>query len=324
MSFDGIRSQEPAIRLLRQSLRSRRLASAYILSGPEGVGKGLVALAFARAILCPGSAERTEACGSCGACIRSAAGTHPGLLVLERAAGRTEILLAQVHELTASLSLRPAEGDRTAVIVRDAERLNEEGFNALLKSVEEPPPGATFVFTTLNREAVPETIRSRSQHIRFRPLPRESVREILLAAGVEEARANAASELAEGSMGRATRILGMGLAERLGDLEKVLASERDAVAAAAALGGLLTPGGGRHDREGLRERAEEILRTVLGLARRRFLVAPDGRGELDDAGFCFRAIARGLDNLRLNLPVDVVFVSVLGEVLPRWQKRPSM
>jgi DNA polymerase-3 subunit delta' len=323
MSFEGVRSQDSAIRLLRRSIRSRRLASAYLFAGPEGVGKGLVATAFARAILCPGSEGKGEACGKCGACVRSAAGTHPGLLVLERASGRSEILLSQVHELTASLSLRPAEGDRTAVIVRDAEHLNEEGFNALLKSVEEPPPGATFIFTTRNREAVPETIRSRAQGVRFRPLPDGTVLELLRAAGTEGPAAPAAAELAEGSMGRAARILEMGLAERLGELREILDSEPDPVAGASSLSGLLAPKRGRPDREVVRGRAEELLRTIMGLARKRFLRTGSDRETLDDAGFCFDAVTHGLDNLRLNLPVDVVFVSVLGEVLPRWQKRRS-
>ena len=129
--------------------------------------------------------------------------------------------------------------------------------------MEEPPPGGTFVLTCGNREVVPETIRSRCQGVRFRPLPAETVARLLVAAGAAPDAAARVAAMCGGSMGRAQRLSAMSVPARLAGIAKVLETETDPVAAAAAMEPLLAGPGGKKDREGLRERAEEVFRIRL-------------------------------------------------------------
>ena len=122
MSFDEIRGQGPALRLLAGTLRRDRVGSGYLFHGPEGVGKCTTALAFARAVLCPEGSRIGDACGECPSCVRSAAGSHPGLIEVTRGERKTQIVIDQIHDLARRLSLRPMEGERTVAVIDDAER----------------------------------------------------------------------------------------------------------------------------------------------------------------------------------------------------------
>ncbi len=324
MSFERIRGQEAAVALLRRALRSERIAPVYLFFGPEGVGKASAAESFARALLCPEGRDRQDACGRCPACLRSAAGTHAGLLRVERGTGRTEVVLKQIQDLAEALSLRPTEGERTVALLPEGQHVNEEGWNALLKLLEEPPPGTTFVIGTDNREAVPETVRSRCQTIRFAPLREDVLIAILTGESrLSEEEARAAAPLAGGSAGRALRLAEAGLPARLPRIVELLSTEKDPVAVNEAVFAEAPAGGDRREPlSAARARAEDIVRMVAEAIRRRFLGG--GRPDTAGAGFCLDAVARALDNLRLNLAPDAVLVTLWTEILPRWQTpRPS-
>jgi DNA polymerase III delta prime subunit len=171
--------------LLQRALESDRVHSAYLFSGP-GAEPREAALAFARAAVCSGSAPRP--CEACSACRRSAAretieidgtgskgpllrhvGDHPDLFWVERGANDTRVRIGQVRALQAALRLRSAEGGRRAAVVADAEWLNQEAQNALLRILEEPPPLTTLVLVTTSSSGLLATVRSRCQKLAFRP-----------------------------------------------------------------------------------------------------------------------------------------------------------
>jgi hypothetical protein len=171
--------------LLHRSVESGRLHSAYLLSGPPPEPRA-AALAFARAVVCSGPAPRP--CEACSACRRSSerapivldgsgkqgpllrhVGDHPDLLWVERGEGDTRVRIGQIRALQSALRLRVAEGERRVAVVADAEWLNQEAQNALLRLLEEPPPGTLLVLVARSSAGLLATVRSRCQRVVFPP-----------------------------------------------------------------------------------------------------------------------------------------------------------
>ncbi|HEY8488440.1 MAG TPA: hypothetical protein VIL38_05150 [Thermaerobacter sp.] len=156
---------------------ARRVGHAYLLAGPAGAGHQEAAIQAAAALLCL-APQDGRACGDCTACRQVQAGTHPDLLIPDGHGIDT------VRRVLALLPLRPQTGPRKVVLWRDADRLTVQAANALLKSVEEPPPFALFLFTTDHLSHILPTLRSRCQVLLFRPRPREErARELAAATG---------------------------------------------------------------------------------------------------------------------------------------------
>jgi len=177
------RSDDPRALLLR-SLENDRIHSAYLLSGP-GEAPRDAALAFVRSLVCE---ERGEPCEQCSGCRRSRSetpiaidgtgrrgpllrhvGDHPDLLWVERGSDDTRVRIGQIRALQAALRLRGGEGGRRAAVVADAEWLNGEAQNALLRLLEEPPPDTTLVLVAASSSGLLATVRSRCQKLAFRP-----------------------------------------------------------------------------------------------------------------------------------------------------------
>jgi DNA polymerase-3 subunit delta' len=216
---------------LRQVAGGGRPANAYLFVGPAGVGKGTAALAFACALLCERPAAGGDACGECPACHKSAGLQHPDLKFLFPVSGeekdledtvaetlrglREEPFFAFIYEKAASIRLSltrellrglaylPFEAARRVVVVRDADRMREDQYSAMLKSLEEP--GSTvWILTTARPSRLPPTIHSRCQKVRFAPLPEALVRDFLTEkAGVAEREARVLAALSGGSLARA-------------------------------------------------------------------------------------------------------------------------
>jgi hypothetical protein len=170
--------------LLRRSLESRRIHSAYLISG-AGEAPREAALAFVRALVCESAGA--QACERCGACRRSRTaadaspvvidgsgkrgpllrhvGDHPDLLWVERGADDTRVRIAQIRALQSALRLRSHEGGRRAAVIADAEWLNAESQNALLRLLEEPPEHTTIVLVTASAAGLLPTVRSRCQRV---------------------------------------------------------------------------------------------------------------------------------------------------------------
>jgi len=208
MPFADILGQDRAASHLRLALSDGRLSQAYCFFGPSGVGKRATALALAQAVNClagpvraPGGAG-ADACGTCAACRKVAAGLHPDVTEV-RPEGKTVITIDQVREMTARAALRAYEGKTKVFILDPAELMQEPAANAILKTLEEPAGASLFILVTAAPSALLSTILSRCQGVRFDPLGEGPLRDILMRHGRTPEEAAAAAALAGGSAERA-------------------------------------------------------------------------------------------------------------------------
>jgi DNA polymerase-3 subunit delta' len=213
--FDRIVGNERARDVLRRMLAQKRVPGALIFAGEEGVGKRLFAVELAKALNCR-TPRGVEACDECSACVRIARlatvrGEADSLITwsehqdvgLVRPEKRF-ITVDQARAVEREMNFRPFEGRARILIFEEAERMNPQAGNALLKTLEEAPANAHMILLTARPASLLPTIRSRCQLVRFAPLTAQEIEEYLVQtkqrAGVE---ARLAARLAEGRLGRA-------------------------------------------------------------------------------------------------------------------------
>ncbi|UCG83794.1 MAG: DNA polymerase III subunit delta' [Dehalococcoidia bacterium] len=199
--------QSQAVELLRYSLKSGRLAHAYLFVGQSNVGKMTLAINLAQALNC----EREERpCGQCTACSRIATGKHADVQIIGRSsdtgsgesAPKKEISIAQIRELQQIASLQPYEGRHRVFIIDGAEYLNEESSNCLLKTLEEPPSQVLIVMLTINDGRLLPTIVSRCQRVELFPVPTGIIeQELSEHQDVEPDKSRLLAKLSRGSIG---------------------------------------------------------------------------------------------------------------------------
>jgi DNA polymerase III subunit gamma/tau len=163
--------QEHVKDVLRPALERGRIGHAYLFSGPRGVGKTTTARLIAMTVNCD-DASAVKPCGVCESCKMVIAGRHPDVLEIDAASNNS---VDDVRDLREKVALQPMRGTNKVYILDEAHMMSKSAFNALLKTLEEPPEHAVFVLATTEPERLPPTILSRCQHYRFR---RHSVEEI--------------------------------------------------------------------------------------------------------------------------------------------------
>jgi len=186
---------------LAQAISSARVANAYLFLGPEGVGKFEFALRFAQALNC----ERANfpPCESCAVCKQIKARAHPDLHLLELNPDEKQIKIEEVRNFQAELSYRAFQAQYKIGIIRKAEKLTLQAMNALLKTLEEPLPNTVLILTCSNRSRLAPTIVSRCQTIRFAPIEKKALVEILVQEQkIPEEKARGIANYAEGSLER--------------------------------------------------------------------------------------------------------------------------
>ena len=169
MTFDQILGHARQKEILDRSLASGRLAHAYLFSGPDGVGKRLMALALARAIVC----HEQRGCGDCQACRKIDHRNHPDLHVLEP--DGNSIKIEQVRSLQKDLNLKPLEAPRKICLIEAADSMTLGAANALLKTLEEPRGDTLLILLSAHPNRLLETIRSRCQALPFTRHPNSRI-----------------------------------------------------------------------------------------------------------------------------------------------------
>jgi DNA polymerase-3 subunit gamma/tau len=170
-NFDEIVGQERIVTTLRNAILKNRLAHAYIFAGPRGIGKTSTARILARALNCK-DGPTDKPCGRCPSCLEIAAGTSLDVIEIDGASNRG---IDEIMTLRENVKFSPVSGKYKIYIIDEVHQITPDGFNALLKTLEEPPAFVKFIFATTQPQKVPSTILSRCHRLDFR---RISVREI--------------------------------------------------------------------------------------------------------------------------------------------------
>ena len=327
-----------AVDQLARAVHTDRVNHAYLFTGPEGVGRRTLARNFAQALVCTAPGDQRP-CGDCSACRRAAANTFPDISVLsletqavdsdKKDSQNTVISIESVRELRASVALRPMESQWRIAVLEDVDRLSFNAYDALLKTLEEPPPFVVMLLIATEFAALPETIRSRCRHINLEPVPRDVVAAELERRGASSERAELVARLTRGRIGRALALASDDdtLAERAESVKNALEMMRDplnALAEARRMADLY--------RRGQRDRVYTELDLLLGLWRD-VLLYKTGRAEdvsnidvLDDlvtlsrgwtVGEIHSAVTACMQGLR-DLNVNVQARLALNAMVTQW------
>lgn len=176
MSFEDIKGQSKTIEILKSYLKTSSLAGAYLFIGQEAIGKYSVAKNLAKAINC--LKKKDDSCDICASCLKIDKRQHPDIHFIEPLDSDT-IKIEYIRQLKKDIVLRPYEGAKKLFIINDAHRLTAEAANALLKILEEPPRDSLIILISSRPTLLFKTIISRCKILRFYPLVRTELKEIL-------------------------------------------------------------------------------------------------------------------------------------------------
>lgn len=181
--FEDVLGQQAVTRTLKNALKSKRIAQSFVLSGPRGCGKTTTARILARGLSCV-KGPTPDPCGECEPCIEIAEGRDIDVLEIDAA---THTGVDNVREvIVEGLSIAPVRNRYKIFIIDEVHMLSTNSFNALLKSIEEPPPHVVFMMATTEQHKIPDTVLSRSQLYEFKIISPKTVSERLRAIAIEE------------------------------------------------------------------------------------------------------------------------------------------
>jgi DNA polymerase-3 subunit gamma/tau len=184
-TFDDLLNQEHIITTLRNAIAQNRIAHGYIFSGQRGTGKTTTARIVARCLNCE-KGPTDHPCGVCASCLEVTAGGSVDVIEIDAASNRG---INEMRELRENVRYQPARDRYKIFIVDEAHQITSEAFNALLKTIEEPPPWAVFILCTTESHKIPATIASRCQHFSFRSVDFndliDRMREICIQEGID-------------------------------------------------------------------------------------------------------------------------------------------
>ena len=172
-SFSEVSGENEIVKSLKLSLKNKSMAHAYLFSGPRGVGKTTIARLIAKGVNCLNLGEDGEPCNECKNCKAINEGRFSDLIEIDAASNRS---IDEIRSLKEKINYQPVEGLRKVYIIDEAHMLTKEAFNALLKTLEEPPAHVIFILATTELEKILPTIISRCQRYDFKPLDLEEMK----------------------------------------------------------------------------------------------------------------------------------------------------
>ena len=280
MTFRDLVGHRTTLGLMARALDAGTLPPSLIFGGPDGVGKRQAAIALAQALNClnpvrpapwaDGSAPplAIDACGQCPPCRRIARGQHPDVTLVEP--GETgNIKIDAVREVIRQTGFKPFEAKKRVSIFDVADAINPEGQNALLKTLEEPPPSSVLVLVTSQPGALLPTVRSRCPTVRFSPLsPQDVASWLMTTKGMPETKARDIAAVVRGSLAAAEAIAEDGIGSFRAGAQRALelvADARDVRGRLAATAAIVGKGKGTGASE--REALSEHLHAMAALLR---------------------------------------------------------
>jgi DNA polymerase-3 subunit delta' len=252
-----------AVRSLQRAVATGTLAHAYLITGPAQIGKRALARELAAALNCD-APPLERPCHGCRNCRMTAHEAHPDVIVVERAAGRRDLRVEDVRAARASVDWRPYQGRYKVYLFVDADEMNPAAANALLKTLEEPPPCVVHVLTASQAEAVPPTVLSRCRLLPLQPVPADELATGLQEMhGVEPVRARRLAALASGRAGWAIAALSAPelVAAREASVERAVALSDGPLSARLLLAGEVCQGESFVESRALCLRALEDMQT---------------------------------------------------------------
>ncbi len=176
-NFDEIAGQEFVLRAIKNSLRENKLSHAYLFTGPRGVGKTTIARLIAKGVNCLNSENVTDnPCGKCENCREISQGISMDMIEIDAASNRG---IDEIRELKEKINYQPVKGRKKIYIIDEVHMLTKEAFNALLKTLEEPPSHVIFILATTEIDKIPDTVISRCQRYDFLPIDKEDIKKLL-------------------------------------------------------------------------------------------------------------------------------------------------
>lgn len=203
MGFSEIEGQDKAINIIKRAISSGHIAQTYLFHGPEGVGKKMTAINFAKALNCHD--YRDDVCEVCISCRKIGQGIHPDVMLVTTEKG--EIKIGVIRDIISGMAYHPLEAEKRVIIIDEADKFNLSSSNAFLKTLEEPPLDTVIILVSASPEMLPSTVLSRSHKILFGTIPAPAIIEILVTRlGTSRDNAEYAAYLANGSITRAVSL----------------------------------------------------------------------------------------------------------------------
>jgi DNA polymerase-3 subunit delta' len=203
LNFRDIIGQSPLVENLQRSIRLGRVVHAYLISGPKGAGKKMLAHIFARALLCRHSGDRP--CDACPSCIKYNTGNHPDVITVK--AEKSSIVVDQIRDLQKDMYVKPYEGGRKIYLIEEVHTMTPQAQNCLLKTLEEPPAYGVIFLLADQLEGLLPTILSRCQILRLKKVSRERIAALLEERyGLSPEQAHLIAALSDGRVGRALEL----------------------------------------------------------------------------------------------------------------------